>query len=117
MRQDAIFSQLNAYSELVSGWDGIGSVPPLPNAIRLARDFVAIIPANFPQPRAMLSREGTVGLYWNTASMYVDIQFESECTFSLFSRTRISGKERFIDLVNVATINSSWFYDNLGELL
>lgn len=110
-------SQLFVYSELEPGWDGPGSVTPSSIDIDLATDFVASIPAVFPLPKAMLSSDGTVGLYWDDTRMYIDIQFESDRTLSMFSRDRSSGKERFIDSIDVVTINPSWFFDTLGELL
>lgn len=110
-------SQLDVYSKLEPGWDGPGSVTPSSIDIDLATDFVASIPAVFPLPKAMLSSDGTVGLYWNDPLMYIDIQFESDRTLSMFSRDRSSGKERFIDSIDVATINASWFFNTLGELL
>ncbi|MFA5921790.1 MAG: hypothetical protein WC856_10930 [Methylococcaceae bacterium] len=112
-----VFSQLDGYSKLEPGWDGLDSVTPSSIDIELAIDFVASIPAVFPLPKAMLSSDGTVGLYWDDALMYFDIQFESDRTLSLFSRDRSSGKERFIDSIDVATINPSWFFETLGELL
>ncbi|MDV6345086.1 hypothetical protein [Nitrosomonas sp. Is37] len=112
-----VFSQLDGYSELEPGWDGPDSVTPSSIDIKLAIDFVASIPAIFPLPKAMVSSDGTIGLYWDDTFMYIDIQFESDHTLSMFSRDRSTGKERFIDSIDVATVNSSWFFDTLGELL
>ncbi len=110
-------SQLDAYAELESGWDGPDSATPSSSDIGLATDFIASIPPIFPLPKTMLSSDGTVGLYWNDPLIYIDIQFESDHTLSMFSRDRSSGKERFIDSIDVATINSSWFFNTLSELL
>lgn len=110
-------AQLNGYSELEPGWDGPDSVTPSSSDIDLATDFIASIPAVFPLPKAMLSSDGTLGLYWNDTLMYVDIQFESDRTLSVFLRDRSSEKERFIDSIDVTTINPSWFFNTLGELL
>ncbi len=112
-----VCSQLVGYSKLEAGWDGPDSVTPSSNDIELAIDFVDSIPAVFPLPKAMLSGDGTVGLYWDDTLMYIDIQFESDRTLSMFSRDRSSGKERFTDSIDVAAINPSWFFETLGELL
>lgn len=110
-------AQLDVYSMLEPGWDGPGSVPPLQADIDLAKKVVNSVPAVFPLPKAMLSADGTVGLYWNDAHVYIDIQFESDQTLSMFSRNRSSDKERFFDSIDVTFINSNWFFNTLGELL
>jgi len=111
-----VFSQLVGYLKLEPGWDGPGSVAPSASDIELAKEFVASIPAVYPIPKAMLSGDGIVGLYWDDVFMYVDIQFESDHTLSIFSRDRASGKEEFIDSIDVATTNPAWFFDTLGGL-
>lgn len=110
-------TQLDVYSELEHGWDGPDSVPPSQADIDLAKKFVNSVPAVFPLPKAMLSSDGTVGLYWNDAHIYIDIQFESDHTLSMFSRNRSSDKERFFDSIDVSSIDSNWFFNTLEELL
>ena len=111
-----VFSQLNSYFELKSGWDGPDSFPPTSTDIESAINFVNSIPSIFPMPKAMLSSDGEVGLYWDDNIAYIDLQFESDQTLSIFSRDRSSGKEKFIE-ADIATIDSEWFFDTFGELL
>jgi hypothetical protein len=112
-----VLSQLDSYSKLEPGWDGPDSVTPSLDDIELAKNFVTSIPAVFPLPKAMLSSDGIIGLYWDDTVIYTDIQLESDGTLSIFSRDRSSGKEKFIDAIDLATISSNWFFDTLAELL
>ncbi len=112
-----VYFQLNSYSKLEAGWDGSDSVGPSPIDVKLAIDFVKSIPAIFPLPKTMLSRDGEIGLYWDDNLVYLDIQFEPDKALSVFSRDRLTGKEKFLDSVDVASINSSWYFDALGALL
>ena len=112
-----VFFQLDRYSKLEPGWDGPDSVSPSSNDIELAIDFVDSIPAVFPLPKAMLSRDGVVGLYWDDSFVYIDIQFEPDQALSVFSRDRSSGKEKFVDSIDVTTITPSWYFDTLDALL
>jgi len=112
-----VFAQLDSYSKLEPGWDGPGSAKPSFINIELAIDFIGSIPAIFPLPKAMLSRDGELGLYWDDSVVYVDIQFESDHTLSVFSRDRSSGKEKFVDSVDVTAINPNWYFDTLDALL
>ncbi|KJV06226.1 hypothetical protein [Methylocucumis oryzae] len=111
-----VFSQLNSYFELKSGWDGPDSSPPASTDIESAINFANLIPPIFPMPKAMLSSDGEVGLYWDDNIAYIDLQFESDQTLSIFSRDRSSGKETFIE-ADITTIDSEWFFDTFGELL
>lgn len=112
-----VFSKLSSYSKLQPDWDGADSVVPSITDVKLAIDFVESIPAIFPLPKPMLSREGVIGLYWDDGSVYIDIQFDSENTLSVFSRDRSSGKEKFVDSVDITSIDSNWYYDTLDMLL
>lgn len=112
-----VFSRLVSYSKLQPDWDGTDSVIPSTTDIQWAIDFVESIPPIFPLPKAMLSRDGVIGLYWDDGSVYIDIQFDSDHTLSVFSRDRSSGKEKFVDSVDMTSINSSWYYDTLDALL
>jgi hypothetical protein len=112
-----VFSKLSSYSKLQPDWDGADSKVPSITDVKLAIDFVESIPAIFPLPKPMLSREGVIGLYWDDGSVYIDIQFDSEHTLSVFSRDRSSGKEKFVDSVDITSIDSNWYYDTLDMLL
>ena len=111
-----VFSRLASYSKLQPDWDGADSLVPSITDVKLAIDFVESIPAIFPLPKPMLSREGVIGLYWDDGSVYIDIQFDSEHKLSVFSRDRSSGKEKFVDSVDITSIDSNWYYDTLDML-
>ena len=115
--ENDVFSRLASYSKLQPEWDGADSVIPSITDVQLAVDFVESIPAIFPLPKPMLSREGVIGLYWDDGSVYIDIQFDSEHTLSVFSRDRSSGKEKFVDSVDITSIDSNWYYDTMDMLL
>ncbi|MBY0499322.1 MAG: hypothetical protein K2P74_06900 [Nitrosomonas sp.] len=112
-----VFSKLESFSGLEPGWDGDGSIVPSENDLDNAIEFVRSIPAVLTLPKAMLSGNGTVGLYWDDSIVYTDIQFESNKTISIFSRNRLSGEEIFIDSVNLDDINNDWYFDILNALL
>ena len=115
--QRDIFSQLESYSNLEPNWDGPDSVIPSRLDIDRVINFVETIPVIFPQPKAMISRNGDIELYWDDSIVYIDIQFEPDNMLSLFSRNRSSGEERFFDTVDIATIDSNWYFDALDVLL
>ncbi len=115
--ENDVFYKLASYSKLEPDWDGADSVIPSITDVQLAIDFVESMPAIFPFPKAMLSRNGVIGLYWDDGSVYIDIQFDSDNTLSVYSRDRSSGKEEFVDSVDITGINSSWYYDALNILL
>lgn len=112
-----VFSRLASYSKLQPDWDGADSIVPSIVDVKLAINFVESIPPIFPLPKPMLSREGVIGLYWDDGSVYIDIQFDSENTLSVFSRDRSSRKEKFVDSVDITSIDSNWYYDTLNMLL
>ena len=112
-----VFSRLASYAKLQPDWDGADSLVPSITDVELAINFVESIPNIFPLPKPMLSRQGVIGLYWDDGSVYIDIQFDSENTLSVFSRDRSTGKEEFVDSVDVTSINSNWYYDALDMLL
>jgi hypothetical protein len=115
--QRGIFSQLESYSKLEPNWDGSDSVIPSSSDIDRVINFVETIPVILPQPKAMISRNGDIELYWDDSIVYIDIQFEPDNMLSLFSRNRLSGEEKFFDSVDIATIDDDWYFNTLDMLL
>lgn len=112
-----VFLKLRSFSQLEAEWDGPDSVVPSSSDIDKATNFVASIPAILPLPKAMLSRDGIVGLYWDDSVIYVDIQFEQDNSISIFSKDRSSGKERFVNSIDLANIDHDWYLDTLHDFL
>lgn len=112
-----VLSQLSSFAKLEAGWDGPDSVVPAEEHIEAALDFVLSMPPVFPLPKAMLTADGEVGLYWDDKNIYMDIAFEPEGKISIYSKVRSSGKEKFLDSVDTSVINSNWYFDALGDLL
>jgi len=104
-----VFTELLGYKSFVDGWDGDGSLAPSASDIHDAIAFVEMLAPYLPLPGAMLSPEGQIGLYWNTPIAYVDINFDSNGTISIYTRGRGAqpSAEQYVDNLNprdVATL-------------
>lgn len=121
--EDEIFGVINdvnamlcSYFDLKPEWDGPDSVKPTSADIDKAIEFVNSMPPVLPLPRAMLSRDGTVGLYWDDSIVFVDIQIEPNDMISIFSKNRSTGKESF-DELKITSIDKNWYLNKLYSLL
>lgn len=96
---EPVYAELLSYKSFSDGWDGEGSVAPSLTDIEAAIAFVEMAVDYLPTPGAMLSPQGQVGLYWNTPSAYIDINFDSNGTISIYSRNRreTPNAENFVD--------------------
>lgn len=110
-----VFSRLKSFSQLSDEWDGPDSKVPSLEDIEKVINFVMSIRAVFLLPKAMLSRDGTVSLYWDDSVIYVDLQFEHDNTISIFSKDRSSGKEMYVESIDVESIDRDWYIDTLRE--
>lgn len=110
--------ELDMYAELNDGWDGSNSRAPTAADIRKVRDVVAQLPPGLPIPKPMLSATGVVGVYWDTKSVFADIELDADGHLSLFIR-RKSGDmaEVFEENVDISGLSSAWFKTRLAALL
>lgn len=114
---DTVFDQLATFQKLSPGWDGPESLAPSPEDLSAAEAFIQSIPVIFPLPKAMLSADGIVGLYWDDGIVYLDIQIDSPNSLSSFSRDRVSGQDQFSGDIPISDTNATWYFNNLGILL
>jgi hypothetical protein len=91
----AIHSCLERYSALKDGWDGPGSKAPDGRSLQLLGDLIDSLPPSVPVPKAMLSKTGELGLYWDEARRFADLILEEGGLFSIFVRDKASGREKF----------------------
>lgn len=85
--------------------------------ISAAAEILRILPAGLPLPTLMRNDDGQIGMYWDNDQAYADINIEPGRTLSLFSRSRLSGKETFIDTISLASFTPSWAFENLSLLI
>lgn len=78
--------KLTSYLVLKDNWDGYEAVPPRKDAVSSAINFaLELMNRGICCPKAMLSSDGEVGLYYEEETFFVDIGFEEESLFSYFA--------------------------------
>lgn len=93
--EDKLHAKLLSYLELPHDWDGRGAIPPSPNAVLDAIDFLGKRPSDVPLPFPQIASDGEVGLYWRTKEIHVEIGFYGDGELSYYARyTPVSGKSK-----------------------
>jgi hypothetical protein len=82
--------QVLAYGKLTPGWNTPESLPPTPNTVKLACEFLRTIPEGFPLPGTMLHDNGDLGFYWfANQRCYIDMEIDAaNDLFDLFTVKR-----------------------------
>lgn len=87
---------VQGYRMLTNGWDGPDSRAPHPEHLTLATLLFKNWPADLPVPSAMISADGTVGMYWPSLEhLYLDAEYDEQGLMSVFARRRHDGHEHF----------------------
>jgi hypothetical protein len=75
---------IEAYRDFHPGWDG--GTAEVPSAIDIddAITFLGLLKFGTPLPQSMISSSGTIGLYWDQADKYADLELEGNGAASLF---------------------------------
>ena len=102
-RLDWLKSEIDAYGQLEEGWDGDSGVPPDEAQLSGAHNFLQAIPSGIPWPKPMLSHDGLIGFYWDDEIGIADAQVESENSYSLYIRNRLSGADEFHPEIKLGT--------------
>lgn len=92
----SLIKRLEAWSTLSDGWDGERSKTPAPEAIQLATHLIDLLPSDRPLPKPMMSSEGVIGLYWDLADRYVDVEIE-QGHYSVYYRLKNTAEEHFLE--------------------
>lgn len=98
---DKLVGVLSSYVNLGDDWDGYDGVPPTRVAVDNALAFISKLPNNLVLPKPMLSGNGNIGLYWKTDTLYLDIEFEGDGSYSYYAEKDGSDHSLFDDLVSV----------------
>lgn len=76
-------AEVLGYGKLKPGWDGMHSVGPRKEMVKLVCEFLNTIPKDLPIPTPMISGSGVIGLYWDRPVSYIDIEFMDEEDISM----------------------------------
>jgi hypothetical protein len=106
------------YSLLEAGWDGEYSVPPPAESIKLAIDFIRLIPIDIPFPTSMVSFSGLVGFYWDSPTAYADVEVDHAGEFSIYSVVKKSDpkQDSWLPRLKLASFTPDFFIQHLSPL-
>jgi hypothetical protein len=106
------------YALLEAGWDGEHSLPPEPEAIKLAIDFIRLIPSDIPFPRPMITSTGIVGFYWDGDTAYVDIEVDRRGQFSVYSIIKKTDpkQDSWVPNLSLASFTPAFFTQHFSSL-
>lgn len=80
--------ELSEYRALDDGWDGVGSIKPIADAIDDALSFLKALPLDIAQvPEPSVSADGTVAWYWAGPSKYVSVLFLGNSRYSYYAES------------------------------
>lgn len=84
---DKLQAKLLEYTSLPAGWDGASGQPANRKAYEDACEFLKHLQSypELPLPRAQISPDGELGLYWRKASIFADVGFYGDGTLSFYA--------------------------------
>lgn len=84
-RTAALYAEMVSYRALTAGWDGLGSIAPIPGSIDSALAFLALLPDTVALPETTASADGEVGFYWKSQGVYIDVGFPAPGRISYYA--------------------------------
>jgi hypothetical protein len=91
-----ILRQLAEYRVLQDDWDGDGALSPSHHAVDLAEQFLNDAYAAATMPiRAYVTKEGGVGLVWERASGYADLDIDEDGMVAYYARSADGHSEHY----------------------
>ena len=81
---ERLLGKIQNYADLQVGWDGYEGQPAKTRSLSDAVRFLYLIARSLPIPRAMLSTDGEISLYWESGTDYAEIDFPGDGTFYYF---------------------------------
>ncbi len=96
-------AEIISYLNLKEGWDGYAATPPDPVTITEAIKFLNLLDLKLLPPIPQLSSNGCVGLYWETDTLFIDIEFGGNGEYSFYAKSVEDG-ELLMDDIDVHSI-------------
>lgn len=114
---DTVVQEVLGYLKLKPGWDGMHSQGPRKAMVKLVGEFLTNLPIELPVPVPMISCGGVIGLYWDEAKSYIDIEFQSEENISmLVVNKKESGRDRWADKLTPLHFTTAFFNEYFSQL-
>lgn len=97
---EQLVGEIRSYGLLGDNWDGENAVRPSLSSIRGAVKFVRLMDPSITLPEPMLFASGRAGLFWNSASIYADLEFTENHSITYFVERRGEGKHKGVVVFN-----------------
>jgi hypothetical protein len=81
------YAEMRGYSQLMDGWDGLGSVAPPDAGIRSALSFLSSLPETIDSPEPGVTADGHLEWYWRTALGVATVSFNG-ARISYYARSK-----------------------------
>lgn len=72
---EKLIGELRSYRLMSANWDGEGAVAPCVLCLKQAVEFVRLLSKKMSLPEPMVHASGHIGLLWDDATIYADIEF------------------------------------------
>lgn len=109
--KERLFAQLLSYIPVGTEDPEVEPVSDLEH-ILVANQFLRELPGSIPLPTLMRNDDGRIGMFWDNDDTYIDLDVESNSTFSLYTRVRSTGERKLIENIDINTLSSAWYLDN-----
>ena len=83
--QNKLIAELYRYASLEDGWDNGDGIKPSSAQVSVAQNLI-IEMVDSLKPSPMLNSDGNIGLYWNNANFYAEIEFQNDEQVSIYRR-------------------------------
>lgn len=82
-----VAKHIRSFVQLPIDWDGYGGIPASQASASDALELLVRTPKYSRIPKAMLSGDGEVSLYWDSSHAYAEASFPGDGTFHFFTDT------------------------------
>ena len=87
-----LLDKIRSFSSYVDNWDGYGGHAASTQAVANATAIVRLIPSNLPLPRAGLSGDGAISLFWESEGIFIDLGFYGNDAMTYYAEVDFKGK-------------------------
>ncbi len=95
-----ITDKISAYQFYPIDWDGYEGIPASSDTVKDTLEFLEKLPFGVTEPRAGLSGDGEISLFWESDEIYIDIGFLGDGNFTFYARDG-QGIEYFKDEIGL----------------